>query len=376
MNYKNTSQKQYSLFGDILKKFRINHPKICVIIFFIALYGCSVSDQKALDVDKVIQIFLSEKKLPGISISIAKKGEIVYSNSFGYANIEKKTLIDPSKTKFRIGSVSKTFAAASIAKLYEEGKLDIDKSVYEYVPEFPKKKWSFNTRQMAGHLSGIRHYKNDEMRINQDYESVIDALKIFSLDTLLHEPGSKYHYSTHAWTLISLIIERASEVEFLAYMNDKVFDQLGMTNTLAEFNNQNIPNRVSYYQYTDQDTFEVAPTVNNSWKWAGGGFLSTTEDVIKFLFAHSKPGFLNKETLDLLMTSQKTNDGEETNYGLGWRTRKDRNGDILYGHTGGSVGGTTYAFWNKKTDIILVIASNIGSAKFGDLPLDIFDIYR
>ena len=347
---------------------------VSIVIFLI--YGCSTPPQNSLDTDGLTQKLINERNIPGISITILKEGKMVYSKGFGYADIDKKTLVDPSKTKFRIGSVSKTFAASALAKLYENGRLDLDKSIYEYVPEFPQKKWDFSTRQMAGHLSGIRHYKINEMSIDKNYTSVYDALEVFSSDELLHEPGTKYHYSTHAWTLISLVIERTSDDQFLSYMNKNIFNFLGMTNTQADLKNETISDRVTFYQYTTLQNVNKAPSVNNSWKWAGGGFLSTTEDVAKFIYAHSKPGFLNNDTIKLLMTSQLTKDGEETNYGLGWRIRPGRDGDVLVGHTGGSVGGTTYAFWNKNTDIILVIAANIGSAKFGDLPLDIFDLYR
>ena len=116
--------------------------------------------------------------------------------------------------------------------------------------------------------------------------------------------------------------------------------------------------------------------MNNSWKWAGGGYISTTEDVLKFLNQHLNDDYLSENSLKALMTSQTTDDGKKTGYGIGWRIRNGRNGDMLYGHTGGSIGGTTYAFMNKNKKTIVVITSNIGSANFGQLPLDIFDIYN
>ena len=348
-----------------------------LVYLSVFLIGCTSNDQKSQTTDKIVREYFSQANLPGLSLSVAKKGEIVFSRGYGYADVEQKKTIDPSKTKFRIGSVSKTFAASGIAILIEKELLDINEDIYTYVPNFPLKKWKFNTKQLAGHLSGIRHYKSDEMLIDKNYDSVYDALEIFDQDKLLHEPGSKYHYSTHAWTLISLIIENTSNSEFLSFMNNEVFGPLQMKNTQAELSDTKLENLVTFYQYgLLKKKFKPAPIVNNSWKWAGGGFISTTEDVIRFLESHTKPGYFKKSTLDLLMTSQKTSSGKETNYGLGWRIREGRNGDILYGHTGGSVGGTTYAFWNKRTDTIVVITSNISNAKFGKLPLDIFDVYR
>jgi len=347
-------------------------------ILFLFLFGCSVevNDSNSGKTDRLINDFLNTKNLPGLSVSVMKEGEIVYSKGFGYADVDSKTLIDPSKTKFRIGSFSKTLTASALMILVEKEQIDLDKSIYSYTPEFPQKKWDFNLRMMTGHLSGIRHYKNDEMNITKNYDNIFDALEVFQDDPLMHEPGTKYLYSTHAWTLISLAIERAANIPFTQFMDSDVFSKLGMANTFAEVKGLDIDNKVTYYRKNSTGGYDVAKDVNNSWKWAGGGYISTTEDVLKFLNQHLNDDYLSENSLKALMTSQTTDDGKKTGYGIGWRIRSGRNGDMLYGHTGGSVGGTTYAFMNKNKKTIVVITSNIGSANFGQLPLDIFDIYN
>ncbi len=347
-------------------------------ILFLFLFGCSVevNDSNSGKTDRLINDFLNTKNLPGLSVSVMKEGEIVYSKGFGYADVDSKTLIDPSKTKFRIGSFSKTLTASALMILVEKEQIDLDKSIYSYTPEFPQKKWDFNLRMMAGHLSGIRHYENDEFYITKNYDNIFDALEVFQDAPLMHEPGTKYLYSTHAWTLISLAIERASNIPFTQFMDSDVFSKLGMANTFAEVKGLDIDNKVTYYRKNSTGGYDVAKDVNNSWKWAGGGYISTTEDVLKFLNQHLNDNYLSENSLKALMTSQTTDDGKKTGYGIGWRIRSGRNGDMLYGHTGGSVGGTTYAFMNKNKKTIVVITSNIGSANFGQLPLDIFDIYN
>jgi len=136
-----------------------------------------------------------------------------------------------------------------------------------------------------------------------------------------------------------------------------------------------IQNKVTYYERDNSGKIIVATPVNNSWKWAGGGFISTTEDIINFLYSHSKSDYLSDESLNLLISPQKTVNGENTNYGIGWRTRYGNIGEVLIGHTGGSIGGTTFAFMSIEYNVILVITSNISSASFGKLPNDIFEIY-
>src|SRR2546430_14033752 len=81
--------------------------------------------------------------------------------------------------------------------------------------------------------------------------------------------------------------------------------------------------RPRFYERAADGAFVLAPPVDNSYKWAGGGFVSTAEDLVKFGSALLAPGFLRRETLDLLFTSQRTSAGEETGYGIGWVVRTD-----------------------------------------------------
>ena len=107
-----------------------------IIFILIISIGCSTEniDSNEKKVDNLIFDAIDSNNLPGLSISIMKNGEMVYSKGFGYADIESKTKIIPSSTKFRIGSFSKTLTASALMKLVEEKKLDLDESIHTYVP--------------------------------------------------------------------------------------------------------------------------------------------------------------------------------------------------------------------------------------------------
>ena len=96
------------------------------------------------------------QEIPGLSVAVARKGTVVWSEGFGLADVESGVPVTPL-TRFRAGSVSKVLTAAGVAKLVEEGRLDLDAPVQRYVPEFPKKPWPITTRQLAAHTAGIRH---------------------------------------------------------------------------------------------------------------------------------------------------------------------------------------------------------------------------
>ena len=300
-------------------------------------------------------------ELPGLSVAVGLDGEIVWSQGFGWADIEQRIPVRPS-SKFRVGSVAKPMTASLLALLVEEGKVDLDAPVQRYVPSFPEKRAPITTRQLAGHIAGIRHYRGDEFLSARYYGSVLEGLTIFQDDALLFEPGTDYSYSSYGWNLVSAVIEGATGESYLRQMDERVFGALGMDDTVADENRLIVLDRVRPYVRNEDGRFENAPYVDNSYKWAGGGFVSTAEDLVRFGFGHLEPGFLKAETLELLHTSQKTRDGEETGYGVGWRIWTDESGRDVVGHGGGSVGGTTRLAVYPASGLVVALITNLSDA--------------
>lgn len=340
-------------------------------LFSIFLTFCvSLSAQSQLNpieqADRIAQKTFEDNNFPGMAVSVWKDGKLVMSKGYGFADVKEEIKVDPAQSKFRVGSVSKPFTAAALAKLYEANKVNLDQPIQTYVPDFPKKKWDINLRQLAGHLAGIRHYKGMEFMSNKYYPTVAEGLDIFKNDPLLHEPSSKYSYSSYGWNLISAAIENAADTPFLDYVAQSVFEPLEMDNTQAEHSNQEIENLVTFYIQTLGKNIR-APKVDNSYKWAGGGFISTAEDVIKFGVAHLSEGYLQGETLEEWTSTQYTKDGKAINYGIGWRSGKDKKDRVWYGHSGGSVGGTSMLLIYPEEKIVVVTLVNLSSARMGNL---------
>lgn len=352
------------------------------LILFISVVWTIVQAQSVEELaDQKLNDFMASADIPGLSISVSKKGELIYSKGFGFSDLKNQSPVDPSKTKFRIGSVSKTLTAAGLAVLYQEGKIDLDAPIQKYVPIWPQKKAEITVRQLGGHLAGIRHYKTGEFYSSRNYPTVSDGLGIFIKDSLVNKPGTEYSYSSYGWNLIAAAMEGAvggntflQTSDFLQYMQQNVFDALKMNNTDAEHANENIANLTSFYEVQDGEIIS-AHFVDNSYKLAGGGFVGTTEDLCLFGQAHMKAGFLNEDVLNEWMTSQKTNDGKLTNYGIGWRTFNRPDGQIYYGHSGGSVGGTTYFLIHKESQTVLAITANLSPLDYNEIPFDLMDAF-
>lgn len=302
------------------------------------------------------------EEIPGLSVAVIVDGRVVWSEGMGYADLENRVPATPL-TRFRIGSISKPVTAEAVGLLVEQGKLDLDLPVQTYVPDYPRQRWPITTRQVGGHLAGIRHYgPPTEMLSSRHYADVRSALSIFENDSLRSEPGTRYLYSTYGFNLVSAVVEGASGEPFLDYMTSRVFDPLGMRSIVAEHVDSLLTWRARFYERGEDRRVTNAPYVDQSNKWAGGGFVSNSEDIARFGWAHVAGGILEPETIALLTTSQRVRGGEPTGYGIGWSSGIDGAGRRWFGHTGSSVGGRAVLLVYPEQRVVVAALANLGQA--------------
>lgn len=311
---------------------------------------------------------MASTQAPGVSIAATRDGRLVWSQGIGCADLEQEVPVTPL-SRLRIGSVSKPLTSALLGLLVEEGRLDLDAPVQTYVPDFPRKAWPITTRQLAGHLAGVRHYKGGEFESREHYATVRESLAIFENDPLLFEPGTKFSYSSYGWNLVSAVLEGAAHEGFLSMMETRVFQPAGMAHTSADDPQRIVPDRARFYTRTaDTGAVVNAGYVDNSIKWAGGGFLSTTEDLVAFGDALLEGRLLKPETLRALWTSQRTADGKETGYGMGWGVSRDAKGRRRISHSGGAQGGTAYLVIYPEERFVMAMLVNSDDSFTGKTP--------
>ncbi len=310
--------------------------------------------------DALLQEIITNNKVPGIGITVLKQGEKLLEKGYGYADMEEKVHIDPEKTIFRIASISKPIAATALAHMVYDGLIDLDSSFYTYVPYFPRKKWDFTIRQLAGHTAGIRGYRGTEYGLNKPY-TIKQGIEIFKDDDLRFEPGTDYLYNSYDWVLISLAMQEVSGVPFEEYVRHKVLQPLGMLDTFEpnakSMTANNKASQLTSFYSKNKFGFRRAIPVNNYFKLAGGGYLSTTKDIAKFGQAILDGNMLHKETLDQFLTSERIN-GKATYYGLGWQVSEDQKGRAYYGHIGNGVGGYSNFFVYPEQRMVIAILVN------------------
>jgi CubicO group peptidase (beta-lactamase class C family) len=150
------------------------------------------------------------------------------------------------ETRFRIADVSKALTSIAVGLLIEQNRLKLEDEIQKYVPEFPKKQWPVTLRQLMGHLAGLTDDPGDEASL-EPCENTVDGLRLFADDSLLFEPGTKYHPSSYSWILVSAAVEAAAHERFFSLMTGQIFERLGMTATLPDSATETIPHRATFY---------------------------------------------------------------------------------------------------------------------------------
>ena len=225
----------------------------------------------------VVNYLLQEHYTPSISICVTKRGFPIWEHGYGYADIEQKVPVNTRETLYRIASVSKPLTGLSLTKMQEQGWIDWNCSLYDYVPYFPKKEYDFTVKQLAGHLAGIRAYKGKEVLLNR-FMSIKEGIGVFSQDPLLFEPGTQYYYNSYDFNLVSLAMQEAKKEPFEWYVTHNVLEPLGMYHTFPDMGGLS-PNQSIPYMTDKKKQFKRTSDVNNFFKLGGGGFLSTAYDV-------------------------------------------------------------------------------------------------
>lgn len=318
--------------------------------------------------------FAEKEKVPGMAISVSKNGKLLWSEGFGYSNIEEKIEVNPSVTQFRIASISKSLTAAALAKLMDDGLLDLDESLYTYVPDFPKKKYDFTVRQVGGHIAGIRHYNGSEFILNKKM-SIVEGLDVFKESPLKFEPGTDYSYSTYGWNLLSVVVQNAAKTEFNTYMTQKIFNPLNMPNTTLDLSDKDMPNRTLFYNKTNSGNIRLGPEVSNEFKVAGGGFISTSEDLIKFGNEIISPKMISQTSIAELVKEQHLTNGKGTDYGVGFGIGKTKKGTVSYSHSGGGIGATTLLLMYPEEGIVIAIVTNMSGLPIRDFGEQLEDVF-
>ena len=325
---------------------------------------------------------LLEQNLPALSVAVGAGGEVVWAEALGWADIEEQARVTPH-TRFRIGSASTMFTAAAAGLLIEKDRLKLDEKIQTYVPSYPEKQWPVTLRQLMAHEAGVRSDAGDEEDVRSRCERTTDGLARFAAAPLLFEPGTRFHYSTYGWMLVSAAIENAAGEPFSAYMRKQIFEPLGMADTkLDSATDVSTDTAASYFPRFAADTRygpQEPDTLDYSCFSGATAFLSTPSDMVRFGMALDSGTLLQPATVQLLEASQRLPSGDATGYGLGF----DRETVTLAGaprdlvvHDGEIRGGMVASFITfPERGVVVAVAANTSYADTAAVALRLADVF-
>jgi serine beta-lactamase-like protein LACTB, mitochondrial len=335
------------LFPVFLLALWISAPAVC------AAQQPQLAADKRTQIETAVAKFLSTTHVPGLSVGVVENAQYEWASGFGFADLENNSPAS-EHTLFRLASISKSLTATGAMQLWERGLLDLDAPVQKYCPAFPQKESPITTREVLGHLGGIRHYKSGENQADLEggntkhFDNPIQAgLDFFKNDPLVSEPGKQFHYSTQGYTLVGCVMEGASGTKYVDFMKQNVLVPAGMDHTQADDRFAIIPYRTRFYQKTESGAVLNADFLDSSYKIPGGGWLSSAEDMARFEVAILNDKLIRRATRDLMWTPLKPSDGSKDTYGLGWGSADEDWGSgekgtiFAVGHTGGQQGTST-----------------------------------
>jgi CubicO group peptidase (beta-lactamase class C family) len=312
------------------------------------LDGLDTEDAFALD--ELMRSVAEKNGVVGLSVACVVAGELVDVRSLGWEDFFADVPAS-GETRYRWASISKPLTATMALHLAARGVFDLDADVRTLVPDFPEKqvdgkKVRITPRLIMVHQSGITHYAGATRTWRKydaphPFDELVNGLDLFRSAPLKFAPGTGSDYSTHAWTLLGVVLERAGKKPYAQLVKEIVLDPFGMTTTVPDRVASPIPHRTHGYERGAAG--ELVETFDDdvAWKLPGGGWTSTVGDLARFGAGLIGSKVLSDEDKRLAWSDQKLPDGTATGMGLGFFLGT-LEGQRVIEHSGGQRKASTF----------------------------------
>lgn len=324
------------------------------IILIIAVANFNPNKYEGDKMEKFAQYMDDRGKGYQGSVLVAEGNTIIFDKSYGWADKQKK-IENETSTQYQIGSITKSFTAAAILKLEEEGLLHTNDKLSKYLPDFPNS-GNFSLHQLLTHTSGIYNYTAGDFEQTKKVQPE-EIVKWFEDKELEFEPGTKYSYSNSNYILLGMVIEHVSGVSYETYLAEHIFKPIQLPQTTA--NRNEAPNLAVGYKGKEQDSF-----IDNSVPYAAGMLISTTADLLNYVKAIHEGAVLNDASREKLFTPEKDN------YAYGWISTEIF-GEKAHWHNGGINGFRSIMIYYPEKDYTIIFLSNNVLADVDSMALEL-----
>lgn len=317
-------------------------------------------------VDDYLQVLMRKRHVPGVSVAVVRDGEVVLARGYGLANVELGVPATED-TVYQLASVTKTFTAAAIMLLAEDGTLSIDDRITERLTKLPETWKDVTVRHLLNHTSGIKSYTSVEdfqKSARKDF-APREILDLVAMEPLEFAPGEKWNYCNTGYFLLGMLIEEVTGKPYGEFMAERIFRPLGMTHTRANDLRALIPGRAQGYEW-DGKELRNGEYVSPTQPYAAGMLVSSVADLVKWDAALASHALLDEATLEVMWESTRLNDGEEAGYGLGWEASKV-NGHRRVSHGGGIPGFSTELARFPDDRLTVIVLTNAEGGHAGTI---------
>lgn len=318
-------------------------------------------------IDEFLSYLNQNNKFMG-SLSIREGDNVVFSKAYGFANVDEKLSAD-KETKYKIGSITKTFTAVMTMQLIEEKKLRLETKLAKFFPKV-KNAELISIDDLLHQRTGIKDFLNADSTIidlvykKNSTQDIVD--KIASYESLF-EPNSKYEYSNSNYYLLGCIIEKITKKTYAENLEQRIVKKIGLKNTYFSFENIDSSNKESHSYLNNGEQWTVLPEVDNSLLFATGGIISTPNDLTAFLYELFEGKLVKKSSLESMKDLKESYGKALIQFPFGERK--------FYGHNGIIDGfkATAGYYPTEKLGISLLI--NGENYNQNDIMIGILSIY-
>jgi CubicO group peptidase (beta-lactamase class C family) len=278
---------------------------------------------------------------PGVSVIVIKDGKVLYKKGCGLANVEAK-IPNTTRTNFRLASLTKQLTAMAILILAEREKLSLDGRLIDFFPDFPVYGRDITVHHLLSHTSGLPDYAAHIPALQKEQLRDLDVLHILKQQKSGDfPPGSKFAYSNSGYVLLGLVVEKVSGQTFARFLDENIFQPLGMFDTVAhEEGISTVKNRAYGYDPVEKDFRRRDQSVTSA-TLGDGGVYSSVEDLYRWDQALYTNKLVSITTLNQMFTPEQFGNRQQSSYGMGWFI------DTAGGFRQLSHGGTTVGFRNQ-----------------------------
>jgi N-acyl-D-amino-acid deacylase len=314
-------------------------------------------DGLAARIDAIIEAPIAAGRVAGASVAVVKGGTTILMKGYGLADLELAVPTPPGVT-YEIGSVTKQFTAAAILLLQEDGKLSLDDEVTRFLPDYPTQGHRITLRRLLDHTSGIKGYTElAEFREFQRLDRPRDALvKMFSAQPFDFAPGEEQIYNNSAFFLLGLVIEKASGMSYAAFVQQRLFDRVGMASSYYCSERTVRKNHAHGYD-TAAGVLVHKGFLDHDWPYAAGSLCSNTADLVAWNRALHGGTVLSPASYAAMTTPGVLTDGTALRYGLGISVA-DIGGRRAIAHGGAISGFLAESQYYPDEDLVIVVLLN------------------